>query len=75
MLRVTSSRYAFLEATGAGVAIVDGRGRPAEQLPGLAAAVRILAASAGEPEIAGAPAMSVVSVSNAPVITSARFIP
>ena len=75
VLGVTSSHCAFLEATGAGVAIVDGRGQPARQLPGLAAAVRILAASAGEPEIAGAPAMSVVSVSDAPVITSARFIP
>ena len=57
------------------MAIVEGRGRPAEQLPGLAAVVRTLAASAGEPEIAGAPAMSVVSISDAPVITSARFIP
>lgn len=75
VLGVTSSHCAFLEATGAGVAIVDGRGRPDEQMPGLAAAVRILAASAGEAEIAGAPAMSVVCVPNAPVITSARVIP
>ena len=64
-----------LAGTSAGAGTAAGILTDQATAPGLAALIRMAPASAGLAAIESAPTMSVAAISDAPVITSARFIP